>query len=246
MCGRYAYLLPPEAMAELFKLLNRLDYPSRYNITPTQPIVTIMEREGRRTAELFRWGFVPGWVKDPRDWPLLINARAETMAEKPAFRDALRDSRCIIPASGYFEWMKAEGGSNKRPYYITAANDEPLAFAGLYATWAGPNGEEVDTVCIVTVTPNLDISHVHDRMPAILHGDEIDAWLNTRDVSANVALNFIASPAPGTMKYHPVGRAIGNANNDGPELIAPIDPAEDVPADKPKKRATGGDQLELF
>jgi len=93
MCGRYSYLLPPEAMMQLFKLLNEIVYPPRYNIAPTQPIVTVMEREGRRTAEFFRWGFVPAWVKDPRDWPLLINARAETMEDKPAFRDALRNSR---------------------------------------------------------------------------------------------------------------------------------------------------------
>ena len=103
MCGRYAFLLPPEAMAELFKTLNEVMYPPRYNITPTQPIIVIIEREGRRTAELFRWGFVPGWVKDPKDFPLLINARSESVLDKPSFRDAIRNSRCIIPASNYFE-----------------------------------------------------------------------------------------------------------------------------------------------
>ena len=103
MCGRYAFLLPPEAMAELFKTHNEVMYPPRYNITPTQPIIVIIEREGRRTAELFRWGFVPGWVKDPKDFPLLINARSESVLDKPSFRDAIRNSRCIIPASNYFE-----------------------------------------------------------------------------------------------------------------------------------------------
>ena len=102
MCGRYAFLLPPAAMAELFKTLNQAaDYPPRYNIAPTQPIIIVAEQEGRRTAELFRWGFVPDWVKNPKEWPLLINARAETMADKPARRDALRNARCIAPASGY-------------------------------------------------------------------------------------------------------------------------------------------------
>ena len=106
MCGRYAFLLPPEAMVALFKVLNNIDYPPRYNVTPTQPIIAVVEQQGRRTAELFRWGFVPGWVKDPREFSLLINARAESMAEKPSFRDAVRNSRCVVPATGYYEWMK--------------------------------------------------------------------------------------------------------------------------------------------
>jgi putative SOS response-associated peptidase YedK len=246
MCGRYAFLLPPEAMAELFKILNEVSpYPPRYNIAPTQPVITVLEREGRRTAELFRWGFVPGWVKDPREWPLLINARADTMADKPAFRDALRHTRCIVPATGYFEWMKGADGE-RRPYYISSGETGTMAFAGLYATWAGPNGEEVDTVCIVTVEPNEEISNIYDRMPAILRGEaEIDAWLNTRDVDAAEAL-LLPRPAPdGSMRFHPVGRAIGNANAEGPELIAPFD-GEWAPA-KPKKKAAGGSaQLDLF
>jgi putative SOS response-associated peptidase YedK len=246
MCGRYAFLLPPEAMAALFKILNEaVDYPPRYNITPTQPVIAVMEREGRRTAELFRWGFVPGWVKDPKEWPLLINARAESMAEKPSFRDAVRNSRCIVPATGYYEWMKGADGK-RLPYYITSAETETMAFAGLYSTWAGPNGEEVDTVCIVTVDPNLEISGVYDRMPAILRGeDAIDAWLNTRDVKAQLAMEFAVSPPHGTMKYHPVGKAIGKATSEGPELIEPIDPAtiEDEP---PKRKRAAGGQLDLF
>ena len=113
MCGRFAFLLPHESWRGLYKVLNDFPHPPRYNVAPTQPIVVILEREGRRTAELFRWGFVPGWVKDPREWPLLINARAETMAEKPAFRDAVRNSRCIVPANGYFEWMKGPNGKRQ-------------------------------------------------------------------------------------------------------------------------------------
>lgn len=245
MCGRYAYLLPPEAMAELFRTLNEVVYPPRYNIAPTQPVITIMEREGRRTAELFRWGFVPGWVKNPREWPLLINARAQTMAEKPAFRDALRNSRCIVPASGYFEWMKGPDGT-RRPYYITTADGETMAFAGLYSTWAGPNGEEVDTVCIVTAEPNLEISGIYDRMPVILSGDAIDAWLNTRDVNADLALSFAVTAPDGTMKFHPVGRAIGKAEGEGPELIIPRIDEEIEPPKPRRKRAAGGEQLDLF
>lgn len=246
MCGRYAFLLPPEAMAELFRLLNRMtDYPPRYNIAPTQPVVAIAEQEGRRTADLLRWGFVPGWVKDPKDWPLLINARAESMAEKPAFRDALKSSRCVVPATGYYEWRKGPDG-DRRHYYITSSETETMAFAGLFSTWAGPNGEEVDTVCIVTTEPNEEISGIYDRMPAILRGEAIDAWLNTRDVSVKEALT-LAIPAPaGTMRYHPVGRDIGKATAEGAALIVPVT-SEDVAPPRPKRRAGGGSgQLDLF
>lgn len=245
MCGRYAFLLPHEAWRGLFAVLNDFVHPPRYNISPTQPIVTILEREGRRTAELFRWGFMPGWVKDPRQFPLLINARAETMAEKPAFRDALRNSRCIIPASGYYEWKRGANG-DRQPYYITTLDGGPMAFAGLYSTWAGPDGEEVDTACIVTVGPNAEISQIYDRMPALLEGDAIDAWLNTRDVDARFAREFIGPPPDGTMKFHPVARTVGKSDADGPELIVPAAPSAADPAPRPRKRAAGSGQLDLF
>jgi len=250
MCGRYAATLPPEMMVELFKLLNSIDYPPRYNITPTQPIAVIWEQEARRTVQLVRWGFVPSWVKDPREFPLLINARAESLIEKPSFRDAVKRSRCVIPASGYYEWMKGPDGK-KRPYYITLENDEPMAFAGLYSTWSGPEGEEIDTAAIVTVEPNLEISSIYDRMPAILRSEQaIDDWLNTRDVTARDAVQLAAPPPPGAMKFYPVGKAIGSALADGPELIRPLSAEERAAedAEKPvrRKKAAGGGQGELF
>ncbi|WP_421761677.1 SOS response-associated peptidase [Devosia sp.] len=245
MCGRYAATLPPEMMAELFGLLNAIDFPPRYNITPTQPIAVIWEQGGRRTIQLVRWGFVPTWVKDPREFTLLINARAETMADKPSFRNAVRNSRCIVPASGYYEWMKGPDGK-KQPYYITMADDSPMIFAGLYSQWAGPEGEEVDTACIVTVEPNLEISSVYDRMPAILQGETIELWLNTRDIDAKAATQ-LALPLPeGSLKYHPVSKAIGSARAEGPELIRPIDPSAADVQPKPKKVAGGGGQMDLF
>jgi len=251
MCGRYAATLPPEMMAELFKLLNRIDYPPRYNIAPTQPIPVIWEQEARRTVQLVRWGFVPGWVKDPREFPLLINARAEGLLEKPSFRDAIRRTRCVVPASGYYEWMKGPDGK-KRPYYITLENDEVMAFAGLYSTWMGPQGEEVDTAAIVTVEPNLEISSIYDRMPAILRGEQaIDDWLNTRHVEGREAIKLASPPPPGAMKYHPVGKAIGSATAEGPGLIRPLT-AEEMSAEaaeKPvrRKKAVGDTgQGELF
>lgn len=239
MCGRYAASLPPEMMVELFNLFNRMDYLPRYNIKPTEPIIAIWEQQGRRTAQLVRWGFVPGWTRDPRTFPLLINARAETMAEKPAFRDSLRNQRCIIPASGYYEWRKGPDGG-KQPYYIAMADGGPMAFAGLYATWSGPEGEEVDTAAIVTVDASAEISRVYDRMPAILRGDAIDAWLNTRDVERRHAVQ-LALPLPeGSLRIHPVARDIGSNQAEGPKLIEPVEPEPVQP-----KRAGGG-QLDLF
>ncbi len=251
MCGRYAFILPPDAMLALFKMLNELVYPPRYNIAPTQPIPVVWEQMGRRTAQLVRWGFVPNWVKDPRDFPLLINARAEGMAEKPAFRDAVRNQRCVIPASGYYEWVKQADGT-KQPYYITEADGRTMAFAGLYSTWMGPNGEEVETAAIVTVPPNEEVARIYDRMPALLRSEAaVDDWLNTRDVDRSGAVQLALPPPPGTMRYHPVGTAIGNANAEGPELIRPLTPeeaaalaAETRPA---RRRKTGGStQLDLF
>jgi putative SOS response-associated peptidase YedK len=246
MCGRYAYFLPPEAMLALFQVMNDIMYGPRFNVTPTQPIIGISEQQGVRKAQYFRWGLMPGWVKDPREFPLLINARAETMAEKPAFRDAVRHMRCVIPANGYYEWMKAPGGK-RLPYYITLADGEPMAFAGLYSIWSGPDGEEVDTAAIVTVEPNLEISSIYDRMPAILRGKAaIDGWLNTREVDVKQALELATTLPEGSLKYHPVGRAIGRADSEGPELIKEIDPATEPVEEPKKKKKTASGQLDLF
>lgn len=255
MCGRYAATLPPEMMVELFKLLNEIDYPPRYNIKPTEPIIAIWQQMGRRTAQLVRWGLIPAWVKDPREWPLIINARSDGLLEKPSFKTAMRNSRCIIPADGYYEWMKGPDGK-RQPYFITSVGNEPMAFAGLYAQWMGPNGEETDSAAIVTVPPNLEISGVYDRMPAILHGDAIDMWLDTANVSDRDAAALAVSPPPETMKYWPVGKAVGQKDAEGPDLIRPlkaeaaeVQPGEGVDdeAAKPKrKKAAGGGQLDLF
>lgn len=250
MCGRYAASLPPEMMVEIFKLFNRVDAPPRYNIKPTEPILGIREKRGERTARFYRWGLIPGWVKDVREFPLLINARADGLLTKPAFRNAMKWGRCIMPADGYYEWMVGEDGK-KHPYFITQVHNEPMVFAGLYSTWTSPEGERVDTAAIVTVDPNLDISGIHDRMPAILHGEAVDKWLNVEDVKPEEAATLVKSPPPGSMKYHIVGKAVGKADAEGPELTRPLTP-EEIAAEggssRPKKAAAGGGggQLDLF
>lgn len=245
MCGRYASTLPDEMMAQLFKLLNSVATLPRYNIAPTQPIVAIWEAEARREAHFARWGLVPGWVKDPRDFPLLINARAESMAEKPAFRDGLKHGRCIVPASGYYEWHTGPD-KKKRPYYFTRADDRPIALAGLYATWMGPNGEEIDSVATITVPANAQLSVIHHRMPAILlDAADQDAWLNVREVRAQDAAQLALPLADGALKFHPVSTRVNSARDDDPGLIAPVTHERpEPPVAKPKKAAGG--QLDLF
>lgn len=245
MCGRYAATLPPEMLVELFRLVNSIEMPPRYNITPTQPIAVVWEQLGRRSIQLVRWGFVPGWVKDPREFTLLINARAETMAEKPSFRNAVKNSRCVVPASGYYEWMTGPDGK-KQPYYITMADDSAMLFAGLYSQWAGPNGEEVDTALICTVGAVLEMATIHDRMPAILNGPAaVDDWLNTRDVGVKEAEQLMLPLPAAQLKYHPVSKAVGSTKADGPDLIRPLSPeemAENTSSrpPRPKKQAAGG------
>lgn len=249
MCGRYASTLPPEMMEELFKLLNSVETVPRYNIAPTQPIVAIWEAEARREAHLARWGFVPHWVKDPRDFPLLVNARAESMAEKPAFRDRVKHGRCLVPASGYYEWHTGPD-KKKRPYYITRADGQPMALAGLYSVWMGPNGEEVDTVATITVAANPQLSQIHDRMPAImLSEDQQDAWLNVREVRAHEAAQMALPLEDGVLKFHPVSTRVNSARDDDPGLIEPVDLTKPEAAEakpKPKKAAGGGGQMDLF
>jgi len=229
-------------MVELFQLLKTLDVAPRYNIAPTQPVAAIWEAHGRREGHFARWGLVPGWVKDPREFPLLVNARVETMAEKPAFRDALKHGRCILPASGYYEWH-TNPDKSKQPYYITMADDRPMALAGLYATWMGPNGEEVDSVATITVPANAQLGEIHDRMPAILEGDAIEDWLNVREVRAREA-GQLALPLPdGALKFHPVSTRVNSARDDDPGLIEPAELVQPQP--RPRK-AAGGGQMSLF
>jgi len=237
MCGRYT------ATNTLMELLARLglkstvDIVPRYNVAPTQPVLAVWEESGMREARFARWGLMPRWVKDPRAFSLLVNARAETMIEKPAFRDSVKHGRCILPASGYYEWQTGPGNS-KQPHYITFANDEPMALAGLYSIWIGPNGEEVDTVATITVPANDQLRVVHDRMPAILRGEEIDRWLDVRGVGIAEATQLILPLENGALKFHPVSTRVNSARDDDEGLIAP------VTIEKPRRPEPA--QLDLF
>jgi putative SOS response-associated peptidase YedK len=237
MCGRYTVIASPEALRALFGYQEQPNFPPRYNVAPTQPIAIVRLVEGKRQFALVRWGLLPSWVKDPKTFTLLINARGETAAEKPAFRAAMRRRRCLIPADGFYEW-KALGG-RKQPYFIRAKSGEPFAFAGLWETWTGPNGEELETAAIVTTTANRTLSPIHDRMPVVVPPEAFDLWLDAANVDPTTAAALILPAPENLLEAFPVSTQVNRTANDNPKLVEEaIVSAEPEPAPKPAaKRA---------
>jgi putative SOS response-associated peptidase YedK len=242
MCGRYVIISTPEAIRALFRYGEQPNFPPRYNVAPTQPVPIVRLVDGKRSFALMRWGLLPSWVKDPKTFPLLINARGESVLEKPAFRNAMRRRRCLIPTDGFYEWQ-ASGtiGPPKRPYFVRAKRDAdgsapPLAFAGLYETWTGPNGEELDTAAIITTTANRTLSAVHERMPVFVKPEAFDLWLDCANVEADVAAALIAPADEGLLEVYAVSTAVNRVANDSAALIAPVPAgAAQLPAAKEKK-----------
>jgi putative SOS response-associated peptidase YedK len=233
MCGRYTLTSSPEALRALFRYAEHPNFPARFNIAPAQPIAIVRLVEGQRHFALVRWGLLPSWVKDPKTFSLLINARGESVAEKPAFRAALKRRRCLIPADGFYEWQAA--GDRKRPFYVRAKSGEPLAFAGLWEAWTGPNGEELDTAAIVTTRANRTLSPIHDRMPVIVPPEAFDLWLNTNEVDATTAAALIAPAPDNLLEAYEISTAVNRIANDNPKLLEPVvaGKLEPAPASKP-------------
>lgn len=219
MCGRYSIVMTPAVMRAEFGYSEMPNFPSRYNVAPTQPIPLVRIWEGKKQFVLMRWGLLPSWVKDPKTFTLLINARADTVNEKPAFRNAMKYRRCLIPADGFYEWKR--DGATKRPYLIRMKGGAPFAFAGLWETWAGPNGEEVDTAAIVTTDANAVLAPIHHRMPVILPPDKFDAWLDCAHVNPASAATLLLPAPPAAMEAFEVSPAVSRVANDGPELQQP-------------------------
>lgn len=197
----------------------------RYNLAPTQPVPVLLEEEGR-TIQLFRWGLIPSGAKDPRVGNRMINARRETLAERPAFRDAFRRHRCLVLADGFYEWRDEGAGRRKTPHYIRLRSRRPFTFAALWSPWKSPAGEWIRTVTIVTGEPNSLVQPVHDRMPVILPPENRDAWL-ARDNEDEVALDaMLRSFPPADMEMFPVSRFVNAVANEGPACIEPADPPQ--------------------
>jgi putative SOS response-associated peptidase YedK len=193
MCGRYLIISSPEAIRRFFQYPEQPNFPARYNVAPTQPIPIVRIAEGRRQFVLVRWGLIPAWVKDPREFSLLINARGESVNDKPAFCNAMKRRRCLIPADGFYEW-KDEGG-RKRPYVVRPRSGGPIAFAGLWESWMGPNGEEMETAAIITTEASRDVAHIHHRMPVVVPPDAFDLWLDPHVDAETAAALIVPAPA---------------------------------------------------
>jgi putative SOS response-associated peptidase YedK len=262
MCGRYVIISTPEAIRALFGYGEQPNFPPRYNVAPTQPIPIVRLADGKRSLTLMRWGLLPSWVKDPKTFPLLINGRGESVLEKPAFRNAMRRRRCLIPTDGFYEWQVRGAGGPKQPHFVGAKRDgggqaPPLAFAGLYETWTGPNGEEIDTAAIVTTAANRTLAPIHERMPVFVPKEVFDLWLDCANVEADVAAAVIRPADDNLLEVYPVSPAVNRVANDSAALIAPAAaepaaaaaaPEQSAPPSLAKRKKTKepDDQASLF
>ena len=249
MCGRYCITSAPEAIRALFRYLEQPNFPPRYNVAPTQPVPIVRVREGRRQFALVRWGLIPAWAKDPKAFTLLINARGESVNDKPAFQNAMKRRRCLFPADGFYEW-KVDSGA-KRAYLAHPKGGGPIAFAGLWETWMGPNGEEMETAAIVTTVANKEMAEVHSRAPVIVPPEQFGFWLDCANVDERTAAEVIAPAPVGSMEVYQVSDAVNRVANDSPELLAPFNAdaasqPESTGAPKPRARKVDTRQGSLF
>jgi putative SOS response-associated peptidase YedK len=221
MCGRFTLSTDLKGVAERFSATPSGDVPDapRYNIAPTQTVIVVSD-DGQRHLRQMRWGLIPSWAKDPAIGNRMINARVETIAEKPSFRTALKKRRCIIPADGFFEWQKL--GKVKQPMHIVLRSREPFGFAGLWERWTSPDGEEILSCTIITTAANELLRKVHDRMPVILTRDAEAVWLDPTIQEPERLLPLLKQFPAELMEYYPVSRAVGSPAVDKPSNIVPL------------------------
>ena len=220
MCGRFVLENSPEQLFKTYRLSSLPELSPRYNIAPSQQIAVVRQQNGGdRELVSMKWGLVPSWSKDPTIGHKMINARSETAHEKPSFKQALRSRRCIVPASDFYEWEKR--GKEKIPHYIHMRDEEVMSLAGLWESWKSPEGMEIQTCTILTTAANSFVRRLHDRMPVILHIEELDLWLN-RDVDDVNSLTRLFHPYPSEqLLEHVVSKDVNNPANDHPGCIVP-------------------------
>jgi putative SOS response-associated peptidase YedK len=221
MCGRYSLIVDASVLAGVFEIEPTRNLNPRFNIAPTQ-IVPIVRagREAPREWAGVRWGLVPSWAKDSKIGARMINARGETVAEKPSFRSAIKTRRCLIPADGFYEWVTTDGG--KRPHYIHFADGRPFAFAGLWERWDKGGDQPLDTCTIITTTPNRLVAGFHDRMPVILPPDHFAEWLKPEVLPPDRLLDLLVPHPEENMEAYAVSTHVNKPSNDDPECIARV------------------------
>jgi putative SOS response-associated peptidase YedK len=219
MCGRYTLVTPAKKLAEEFSLdASSVDLPPNYNVAPTQGVAAVLSEGGERRLEILRWGLIPPWADDPQIGSRMVNARAETAPEKPSFRRAFRERRCLIPADGFYEWKRTNG--SKQPYYIHMKDERPFAFAGLWESWNDNGGPAIRSCTILTTGPNALVAGVHDRMPVILPAGSYDAWLDPEAERDELAALLAPYPED-EMEAYPVSRFVNSPSNNDPRCIEP-------------------------
>jgi putative SOS response-associated peptidase YedK len=219
MCGRYAIVLVGDGtLQRRFSLEEMLDDPQpRFNVAPTQTLPVVV-RNSPNHIEMMRWGLIPFWAKDASIGSRMINARAETVAEKPSFRRSLRSQRCLVPASGFFEWKR--GGDAKTPHFIHLPDEPLFAFAGLYDSWQDPDGQTVQSYTILTTTPNDLMADIHNRMPVILRREDEDEWLDPENTETEHLLPLLRPYPASEMEAYPVSKMVNSPRNDQPDILA--------------------------
>jgi putative SOS response-associated peptidase YedK len=220
MCSRYSLTSPHEAVRATFATMGGFEFPPRWNIAPSQPVVIVRHgHKGEREMTAVRWGLIPGWVKDPAAFRMIINARSETVLEKPSFRAALKYRRCLVPADGFYEWQGPP--KDKRPTLFRSRANAPFAFAGLWEHWLGADGSEMESVAIVTTTPNAVVSTVHDRMPVILDEADHETWLDVRGQELEAVIPLMRPAPDDLLTATAVTKAVNSSKVEGPELQLP-------------------------
>jgi len=251
MCGRFSLTSSPDLVRATFRYVEQPNFPPRYNIAPTQPIAVV--RMGDQLSDaptshftLVRWGFLPSFVKDPRDYPLVINARVETLSEKPSFRHAIKRCRCIIIADAFYEWLRKDKSAT--PFLFRRCDHAPMGLAGVWETWVGPDGEEMDTACIITTDANKLMSPIHHRMPVILEPETFDIWLDSHHYDVNDALALARPAAEDRLEMFEISTKVNRASYDAPDVQEPAskqEPYHKPVRTRPSRRAPDG-QGDLF
>ena len=219
MCGRFGLFVTPEVLEEYFALDDLVAaVEPRYNLTPGRAVAVVRERDGKRSLDALQWGLIPFWAKDATIGRKLVNARLDSVAQKPAYREAWQRRRCLIPASGFYEWSEPKGG-RKRPHFIGPGSEPLLALAGLWERWRTPAGEKLETCVIVTTDATAQLAPIHDRMPLLIPRDAHALWLDPR-TTVDDMLKLAARPP--ALDAYPVGFGVNDPKNDDETLIAPV------------------------